>query len=102
MIKICSVALAALLVAGCSYYPSGVNTVKVVDTEASVKACALLGEINGPFATTPGDLWGLTAPMREKVYTMGGNMLLLKREGHDWGHARAYAYSCNHNGNDGW
>lgn len=102
MKRLLLVAASCLLVAGCAYRPSDVQLVKIVDTPASVKACQKVGEVSGPFETTPGTLWGSTVPMREKVLELGGNILLLEPQGKGWGVVRASAYHCTDSTNDGW
>ncbi len=85
---------ACLMLVGCGYNPSIAEQVRITDTVADVRACQDIGEVTGPFRTTPGDMWGLTRPMREKVVALGGNFLLIERQNDDWSVARGVAYSC--------
>ncbi|HEY7385544.1 MAG TPA: hypothetical protein VH743_17930 [Beijerinckiaceae bacterium] len=93
MRKVFLLAAACLSLSACAYEPTATERIHIVDSPVDIRACARLGEVGGPVATSPGFKPHLDAMLAGTV-ALGGTDLYLQRQSRDWSYVRGIAYRC--------
>ena len=94
MRKVFLMAAACLGLSACAYEPTATERIHIVDSPVDIRACARLGEVGGPVATSPGFKPHLDAMLAGTVALGGTDLYLQRLSGRDWSYLRGIAYHC--------